>query len=151
MEIDIEAKDVAGGQRIFLIDPDVINRSPLYFMLADDYETYEFDSVADIADIGPRLTPDLVIVNALLVAAYGKALIQDWRIAWPRARVLVICEACDTACVTAAKAAGADDTLLRPFKREAVRRKVDTVAALHYPSQPPHNRVGGDAAFQSTG
>lgn len=123
MKIDIEAKDSAGNHRIFLIDPDVINRSPLYFMLADN-ETYELDSVADIADMDRRLVPDLVIVNALLVAAYGKALISGWRSAWPRVRVLVICEACDAECVRAAKAAGADDTLLRPFKREVVRRKV---------------------------
>lgn len=125
MKISVEKKRAPSGLRIFLIDHDVINRSTLYFMLADDNEVYELDSITDIADTNTRLAPDLVIVNARLVAGHGKSLIQGWRIAWPNAKVLVICEACDTECVGAAKKAGADDTLLRPFKRDAVRHKVE--------------------------
>lgn len=129
MKIDVETKiaasRAASAHRIFLVDPDVINRSKLYFMLANANETHELGGIADIANMNARLVPDLVIVNALLVAQYGKALIQGWRIAWPGVKVLVICEACDADCEIAAKAAGADDTLLRPFKLEAVQRKVD--------------------------
>jgi len=94
-------------------------------MIADANETYELDSVADLAGMSARLVPDLVIVSALLVAKHGKALIQGWRIAWPGVKVLVVCEDCDNGCVVAAKAAGANDTLQRPFKLEAVRRKVE--------------------------
>ena len=125
MKIDIETKPVVSGHRIFLIDPDVINRSPLYFMISDANETYEFDSIADVADMNGRQVPDLVIVNASLVAKCGKALIQGWRSAWPQVKVLLICEACDNECIIAAKAAGADDTLQRPFKRDDVLRKVE--------------------------
>lgn len=125
MNLDVDTKSAASGHRIFLIDPDVINRSGLYFMLANANETYELGGIADLANMNTRLAPDLVIVNALLVAQYGKALIQGWRIAWPEVKVLVICEACDTECVVAAKRAGADDALLRPFKKETVQRKVN--------------------------
>ena len=125
MKIDADKNPAASGHRIFLIDPDVANRSAVYYMIADANETYELDSVADLAGMSTQLIPHLVIVSALLVAKHGKALIQGWRIAWPEVKVLVICEDCDNDCVVAAKAAGADDTLQRPFKLEAVRRKVE--------------------------
>jgi len=125
MKIDVDKDPAASLHRIFLIDPDVVNRSAVYYMIADANETYELDSVADLAGMSARLVPDLVIVSALLVAKHGKALIQGWRIAWPGVKVLVVCEDCDNGCVVAAKAAGANDTLQRPFKLEAVRRKVE--------------------------
>lgn len=136
MRIDAPDKDHAVVPRIFLIDSDVISRSVLYYMLADTCKLHEF-SGSEIADIRPRLKPDLVIVNAMLVAGHGKQLLQSWRIAWPDAKVLVICEACDTECELAAQAAGAHDTLLRPFKLEAVQRKVaqwiERPAAINIP------------------
>lgn len=125
MKIDVDKNPAASGHRIFLIDPDVVSRSAVYYMIADANETYELDDVADLATMSARLVPDLLIVSALPVAKHGKALIQGWRITWPQAKVMVICEDCDTDCVVAAKAAGADDTLQRPFKLEAVRRKVE--------------------------
>ena len=125
MQIDVETDHAASGHRIFLIDPDVVNRSALYFMISAANEIYELESPADTADMDSRLVPDLVIVNASLVAKHGKALIQGWRIAWASAKVLVICENCDPDCIAAAKAAGADDTLQRPYKREEIRRKVE--------------------------
>ena len=125
MKIDVDKNPAASGHCIFLIDPDVASRSAVYYMIADANETYEFDHIEDLAGMSSRLVPDLLIVSALLVAKHGKALIQGWRIAWPQAKVLVICEDCDSGCVVAAKAAGADDTLQRPFKLEAVRRKVE--------------------------
>ena len=45
---------------------------------------------------------------------------------------MVVCEDCDNDCVVAAKAAGADDTLQRPFKLEAVIGKLS--AGLNAPS-----------------
>ena len=129
MKIDVDTNTVtstvASGHRIYLIDPDVVNRSALFFMISDANEIYELESIEDIAEMDSQLLPDLVIVNASLVAKFGKALIQGWRIAWPRTRVLVICENCDADCITAANAAGADDTLQRPFNREEIRRKVE--------------------------
>ena len=123
MEIGADIKHLPGSQRIFLIDRDMVNRSALYFMISADNEIHEFERIADAAETGGRLIPDLVIVNALLVAEHGKALIQGWRAVWPRVKVLLICEACDTECVTAARTAGAVDTLQRPFRRDEVRRK----------------------------
>ena len=124
MAKNAEASDAASGQRIFLIDPDVVSRSALYYMIADANETFELDSIEDLADIGARLAPDILIVSALLVAKHGKTLIKEWRTAWPQAGVLVICEDSDTDCVMAAKTAGADDTLQRPVRRDVVLRKM---------------------------
>lgn len=125
MKLDIETKRVASGHRIFLIDPDMVSRSALYFMISDVNEIHEFESVSEIAGMDATVLPDLVIVNATLVARHGKGLIQGWRILWPQARLLMICEGCEAACIIAAKAAGADDTLQRPFDRDEIRQKVE--------------------------
>lgn len=125
MQIGVEAQRAVENRRVFVVDGDDINRTVLQFMLADDNETHELGSVASVDEKGRQWRPDLIIVSALLIAENGDGLVARWKVTWPEVKVLVICEACDDACVTAAKAAGADDTLTRPFKLEAVRRKVD--------------------------
>ncbi len=125
MQIGVEAQRAVENRRVFVVDEDDINRTVLQFMLADDNETHELDSVAAADAKGAEWKPDLIIVSAALVAKTGDSHVSHWRAAWPEIKVLVICEACDDACVTAAKTAGADDTLTRPFKLEVVRRKVD--------------------------
>ena len=125
MQIGVEAQRAVENRRVFVVDGDDINRTVLQFMLADDNETHELGSVASVDEKGRQWRPDLIIVSALLIAENGNGLVARWQSAWPEVKVLVICEACDDACVTAAKAAGADNTLSRPFKLEAVRRKVD--------------------------
>lgn len=124
MKIGVAGKHAIDGHRIFVIDRDVVNRSALYFMISDDNEIHELENIVDTAEISRLQVPDLMIVNALLVAEHGKTLIESWRAAWPRVKVLMICEACGTECVAAAKAAGADDTLQRPFTRDEVQRTV---------------------------
>lgn len=125
MQIGVEAQRAVENRRVFVVDDDDINRTVLQFMLADDNETHELGSVAAAEAKGEQWPPDLTIVAAKLVACQGPDFIARWRARWPDLKVLVICESCDDDCVTAAKHAGADDTLTRPFKVEPVRRKVD--------------------------
>lgn len=125
MKLDIETKIAQHHSRIFLIDPDVIHRSGLFFMLSVGNDVYEMDKVSDVAEMDARLKPDMVIVDAMVVAEHGRRLIQGWRIAWPEARILIICEACDLECLAAARDAGADDALQRPFRADEVRRVVE--------------------------
>ena len=125
MQIGVEAQRAVENRRVFVIDEDEINRAALQFMLADDNETHEMASVADALVKGARLPPDLVLLGVSLMAKGGTPLLAHLRAAWAGVRILAVCETADIACVAAARQAGADDTLARPLKIEAVRRKVD--------------------------
>jgi len=125
MQIGVEAQRAVENRRVFVLDEDEINRTVLQFMLADDNETHEFATVDAALEKGLQWQPDLVLVSALLVARDGAELLHNLRAAWPGVKLLVICEAADDECTAAAMAAGANDTLARPFKVEPVRRKVD--------------------------
>jgi DNA-binding response OmpR family regulator len=125
MQIGVEAQRAVENRRVFVLDEDEINRTVLQFMLADDNETHEFATVDAALEKGLDWQPDLVLLSAMLVIRDGVELLHNLRSAWPGVKLLVICEAADDESIAAAMAAGADDTLTRPFKVEPVRRKVD--------------------------
>lgn len=117
MQIGVEAQRAVENRRVFVVDEDDVSRTVLQFMLADDNETHEFASLAAALEKGRRWPPDLFLIGEPLLAADGSALVARLRAAWPGVKVLAI--------GAAAQATGADDSLSRPFKLEAVRRKVD--------------------------
>ena len=125
MQIGVEAQRAVENRRVFVLDEDEINRTVLQFMLADDNETHEFATVAAALDKGAHWQPDLVLVSSRLVGREGLELMHSLSAAWPGVKLLIICDTGDDDCRTAALAAGAIDTLARPFKLEPVRRKVD--------------------------
>jgi DNA-binding response OmpR family regulator len=125
MQIGVEAQRAVENRRVFVIDEDEINRAALQFMLADENETHEFASVDAALAKGQQWPPDLALLGTALVARDGAELLLRLRAAWSGVKLLVVCDTADIACVSAAKATGADDALPRPFKLETVRRKAD--------------------------
>lgn len=125
MQIGVEAQRAVENRRVFVVDADEINRTALQFMLADDNETHEFATLATALEKGQQWPPDLFLIGEPLLADQGKALVARLRATWPGVKVLAICASDAAACVASAKAAGVDESVSRPFKMEAVRRKVD--------------------------
>jgi len=125
MQIGVQAQQAVANRRIFVVDEDEINRAALQFMLADEYETHEFGSVAAAMARGAQCPPDLALLGCSLVSREGAALIEGLRGLWSGVKLLAVCETPDIACVAAAKATGADDALAQPFRLETVRRKVE--------------------------
>lgn len=122
MQIGVEAQRAVENRRVFVVDADDISRTALQFMLADDNETHEFATLDAAIAKGRQWPPDLFLIGGPLFAADGAALAARLRTNWPGIKVLAICDADHAA---AALALGADDAVTRPFKMEAVRRKVD--------------------------
>jgi len=125
MQIGVDAQRAVENRRIFVIDESEIDRAALQFMLADENETHEFATLEAAMAKGQIWPPDLVLLGASLLAKGRAELVRGLRCAWPAVKVIAVCETADIASVAAAKAAGADDALPRPFKLENVRRKVD--------------------------
>jgi len=125
MQIGVDAQRAVENRRVFVIDEDEINRAALQFMLADENEAHEFAAVEAALAKGEQWPPDLVLLGTTLVAQGGAPLLVRLRSAWAGVRLLAICETGDVACISAARAMGADDALARPFKLETVRRKTD--------------------------
>lgn len=112
---------------VFVVDENETTRAALQFMLFGDYEVHEMASVDTALIIGKERQPDLFVVNARLVACSDLVLLHQLRAVWPGVKCVVICEAADDECHAAALAAGADDTLMRPFMVDSVRRKLDAL------------------------
>lgn len=124
MQIGVEAQRAVENRRVFVIDDD-INRTALQFMLADDNETHEFATLDAAIEKGRQWPPDLFLIGETMLAAEGRGLVALLRGTWPGVKVLAICASDAAACVVVLKTTGADDSVSRPFKMEAVRRKVD--------------------------
>ncbi|BAP88479.1 response regulator receiver protein [Burkholderiales bacterium GJ-E10] len=125
MQIGVDAQRAVENRRVFVIDESEIDRAALQFMLADENETHEFASVQAALEKGEAWPPDLALIGTSVTGKGGAALLHRLRATWPGIKILVVSETADIAGIAAAKAAGADDALARPFKLETVRRKVD--------------------------
>jgi DNA-binding response OmpR family regulator len=125
MQIGVGAQRAVENRRVFVIDEDDISRAALQFMLADDNETHEFATCEAALARGEFCRPDLVLLGSDYAARRAGAFIERLRAAWPAAKVLMIRAPGETAASASALPAGIDDTIDRPFKLEAVRRKAD--------------------------
>ncbi|WP_341674823.1 response regulator [Niveibacterium sp. SC-1] len=125
MQIGVDSSRSVENRRVFVIDPDEIVSAGLQFMLADELETHVFFASAAAIGQATRTPPELIIIGSDLLAVEGAGITKTLRERLPAARLLVVCFDAEEALVKAALALGANGTLLRPLRLEAVRRKVD--------------------------
>jgi DNA-binding response OmpR family regulator len=138
MSVGDDLQNVVQTCCVFVVDENETTRAALRFMLLGYSETHEMASVEAALVTGKQWRPDLVIVSALLVARSDLVLLHQLRAVWPGVKLLVICEAAEDECHAAALAAGADDTLMRPFMVDAVRRKMDRLLGRQQ-DEPRHS------------
>jgi DNA-binding NtrC family response regulator len=128
MQIGVETSKAVDQRRIFVVDEDEITRAALQFMLHDEIETHELSSLAAAYAKGTDwLLPDVMILGVGIVAAQGVAVIDEITARYPAVRILIVTGKEDEALAIAALKAGAHGALVKPFRLEAVRLKVDTI------------------------
>ena len=137
MQIGVDSARAVENKRVFVIDSDDVTGMALQFMLADEMETHVFADTEAALATAPRAMPDLVLLGAALLAHAAGHPVSQIKHAMPNARVLVVCLDAEDACVRQALAQGADGTLLRPLKIEAVRRQVDAQLGRRSPLHIP--------------
>lgn len=125
MQIGVDSQRAVENKRVFVIDSDDVSSMALQFMLADECETHVLPDVERALAKGRDWPPQLILLGAGSIAAEGAATVTRLKAQHPGLKILIVCDSIDEAPVKTALALGANGTLLRPLKLEAVRRKVD--------------------------
>jgi DNA-binding response OmpR family regulator len=125
MQIGVDSARAVENKRIFVVDNDDVTGTALQFMLADEYETHVLSDTAGTIAKGRDFPPNLVIVGASLLETEGPTVVTKLKSELGGVKVLIVCLDADESIVKEALAAGAESTLVRPLKMEAVRRRVD--------------------------
>ena len=125
MQIGVDSQRAVESKRVFVIDSDEVSSMALQFMLADECETHVLPDIVSALDKGRDWPPQLVLLGSGTIAMDGAAIVTRLKRQHADLKILVVCDSPEETPVKEALALGANSTLLRPLKLEAVRRKVD--------------------------
>ena len=124
MQIGVDTQRAVETKRALIIDSDDISAMALQFMLADELEVNIVGSTLEaIARTGAN-TLDVVLLGASVIDAEGAQVVATLRAALPDVPVIVFGPVGDTG-IAQALALGARSAIVRPFKVEAVRQRVN--------------------------
>lgn len=124
MQIGVDTQRAVETKRAFIIDSDDISAMALQFMLADELEVNVVASSADAIARAQGASLDLLLLGASVIEAEGAQVVSTLLAALPGVP-LIACGPAGDARVTQALALGARSTIVRPYKVEAVRQRVN--------------------------
>lgn len=127
MQIGVESSRAVENKRIFVVDNDEIIRSALQFMLHDENETHELQSLEHAYAKAVDWRPDLLILGVGVVQERGLVVLGDIKSKLPDTKILLVVDATDDPLARACLEAGAHDLLRKPLTIESVRYKVDVL------------------------
>lgn len=125
MQIGVEISKAIENKRIFVVDDNEIFRAALQFMLHDEYEAHEVESVDRALQKAQEAKPDLLLLSESLLRAHGLELIGGLKADIPGMKLLAVVETANIDFGKQCVAAGADGSIAKPLKIEFVRQKVD--------------------------
>ena len=125
MQIGVESARAVENRRIFVVDSDEIIRAALQFMLHDENEAHELDSVDAAIQKAADWPPDLILVGQeLLKSAGSSTVLERLKTTLGSVPVVLVGDATD-AVVGQALESGAQAVIPLPLKLESVRATVD--------------------------
>jgi CheY-like chemotaxis protein len=127
MQIGVETSRAVENKRIFVIDDDEIIRAAVQFMLHDENETHEVQSLEAAFEKAVNQKPDLVVIAERLVRLAGLPALSEISQKIPGVKILVIIESLKDGFGKEALAAGAHGFIAKPLTIEFVRQKVDVL------------------------
>jgi len=128
MQIGVDSQRAVENRRIFIVAGDEITRAAVQFMLHDEYEAHEFGSFEDALRKAAEGPPDLLILDAQVLAADGSAVVDRARQAIPAAALLVVGGELQAGQAAGGSASGIGVIPL-PLRVESVREAVTTALA----------------------
>ena len=125
MQIGVESARAVENRRIFVVDSDEIIRAALQFMLHDENEAHELDSVDAAIQKAADWPPDLILVGQeLLKSAGSSTVLERLKTTLGSVPVVLVGDATD-AVVGQALESNAQAVIPLPLKLESVRATVD--------------------------
>jgi DNA-binding NtrC family response regulator len=124
MQIGVDTQRAVETKRAFIIDSDDIGATALQFMLADELEVHVLTTSSEALARAQGAALDVMLLGARALEGEGTAIVRALQAAFAGVPLVVYGPAGD-ASVAAALALGARSAIVRPFKVEAVRQKVN--------------------------
>ena len=124
MQIGVDTQRAVETKRAFIIDSDDISATALQFMLADELEVNVVAGSAEALARGAGTRLDVILLGASVIEAEGPAVVETLLAAFPQVPVIA-CGPADEPAVVQALAMGARSAIVRPYKVEAVRQRVN--------------------------
>jgi len=124
MQIGVDTQRAVETKRAFIIDSDDISAMGLQFMLADELEVNVVASSAEAIARAAGAPLDVILLGASVIEAEGAQVVSQLLAALPGVPVIA-CGPAGDAGVAEALALGARSAIVRPFKLEAVRQRVN--------------------------
>ena len=133
MQIGVDSKRAVENRWIFVMDDDEISRTALQFMLADENETHEIDSLAAACSKASVAPPDLVLLGTSFQQTPGASVVARLKALLAPAKLILVASDKDDPQIAAGMSQGADGVIIKPLKLETVRRKVDLALGRQVP------------------
>lgn len=124
MQIGVDTQRAVETKRAFIIDSDDISSMALQFMLADELEVNVVASSAEAIARAQGSVLNVILLGASVIEAEGAAVVSTLLAALPGVPIIVFGLDGDAGVAQALKL-GARSAIVRPFKVEAVRQKVN--------------------------
>jgi DNA-binding NtrC family response regulator len=124
MQIGVDTQRAVETKRALIIDSDDISSMALQFMLADELEVNVVASVEEAMARQHGAALDVLLLGASVIETGGAAVMPRLLAAFAGVPVIAFGPAGDAG-VAEALAAGARSSIVRPFKVEAVRQRVN--------------------------
>ena len=125
MQIGVESSRSVENKRIFVVGSNEIDRAVLQFMLQDENETHELPSLDEAFAKAQNWKPNLILFGLDLVKENGTGVLRNIATSLPGTRILVFTETAGDPLAQACLKSGAHGLLVKPFRVESVRSKVD--------------------------
>lgn len=122
MQIGVDTQRAVETKRALIVDSDDISAMALQFMLADELEVHIVESAAQACE--RARAPDVILLGASVIEREGAQVVTAFAAAFPGVPVVAFGPAADAG-VAQALALGARSAIVRPFKVEAVRQRVN--------------------------
>jgi DNA-binding response OmpR family regulator len=124
MQIGVDTQRAVETKRAFIVDSDDIAATALQFMLADELEVNVMASSTQALARAQGLRVDLILLGASVIETEGAQVVSRLLAALPGVPVIAFGPMGDDS-VAQALALGARSAIVRPFKVEAVRQRVN--------------------------
>lgn len=113
-------------------DSDVIRRITRHMLGSMPFTTFEAVNGHDALSRCAKSMPDVILLDWLMPELAGLACLQSLRKlpGGGRPRVIYCLSANDPLEINRAMQAGADDTIIKPFDRETLRQKLETLEQM---------------------
>ncbi len=124
MQIGVDTQRAVETKRAFIIDSDDNSSMALQFMRADELEVNVLASSAEAIARAQGSVLNVILLGASVIEAEGAAVVSTLLAALPGVPIIVFGLDGDAGVAQALKL-GARSAIVRPFKVEAVRQKVN--------------------------